>query len=245
MITLIYRIYQIFIVLPIGLIATLLTALTTIIGCTLGSGRIWSYYPGKLWSMLIIRISLLPVKVEGRENLEPGKSYVFCSNHQGAFDIFLIYGFLGRNFKWMLKQSLRKIPFVGKACEAAGFIFVDRSGPKKIKHTYEVARERLKNGMSLMVFPEGRRTETGKIGPYKRGAFMLADELQLPVVPLTINGSYEVMPRQKDFHFITRHPLRLTIHKPIYPESQGAENLQRIETLSLEATKSALDSQYL
>ncbi len=241
----IYRIYQIFIVLPIGLLATIVTALVTIIGCAIGSGRIWGYYPGKWWSILLVRISLLPVKVEGKENLKPEESYVFCSNHQGAFDIFLIYGFLGRNFKWMMKQSLRKIPFVGKACESAGFIFVDRSGPKKIKHSYEVARGTLRDGMSLVVFPEGRRTETGKMGPYKRGAFMLADELQLPVVPLTINGSYEVMPRQKDFHFITRYPLRLTIHKPIYPESQGAENLQRMENLSLQATQSALDKQYL
>lgn len=240
-----YRIYQILIVLPIGLIATLVTAITTIVGCTVGSGRIWGYYPGKWWSILLVRISLLPVKVEGKENLKPEESYVFCSNHQGAFDIFLIYGFLGRNFKWMMKQSLRKIPFVGKACESAGFIFVDRSGPKKIKHSYEVARDTLRDGMSLVVFPEGRRTETGKMSPYKRGAFMLANELQLPVVPLTINGSYEVMPRQKDFHFITRHSMRLTIHKPIYPESQGAENLQRMEELSLRATRSALDKQYL
>ena len=115
----IYYIYQLFVVLPLFLVSTLLTALTTTIGCTLGNGHFWGYYPGKIWSQFTIRILFLPVKVEGRENVEKGQSYVFVANHQGAFDIFLIYGFLGRNFKWMMKQSLRKIPFVGKACEAA------------------------------------------------------------------------------------------------------------------------------
>ncbi len=239
-----YRIYQVIIVLPIGLIATILTALITIVGCALGGNRVWGYYPGKLWSALIVRLALLPVSVEGREKLEKGRSYVFCSNHQGAFDIFLIYGFLGRNFKWMMKESLRKIPFVGRACAAAGFIFVDRGKPAKMKRVYQVARDTLKDGMSLLVFPEGHRTLTGKIGPYKRGAFTLADELQLPVVPLTINGSFEVLPRSEKAHFLVRRRLRLTIHEPILPASRGAENLQRMEELSRQATISALDEQY-
>ena len=106
----IYRIYQLFIALPIILFASLLTSIVTIIGCFLGNGHFWGYYPGKLWAQLIVRILLLPVRVEGRENLIPGCSYVFVSNHQGAFDIFLIYGFLNRNFKWMMKWQLRKIP---------------------------------------------------------------------------------------------------------------------------------------
>ncbi len=239
-----YHIYQLIIVLPLGVLATILTALTTTIGCTLGSGRIWGYYPGKLWSMFIIRLALLPVRVEGREKLVKGQSYVFCSNHQGAFDIFLIYGFLGRNFKWMMKQSLRKIPLVGKACESAGFIFVEQGNRSNIKHAYERASGILKDGMSLVVFPEGSRTHTGQVGPYKRGAFSIADELQLPVVPLTINGSFEVLSRDEDGRFLTRHPLRLTIHEPIFPESQGHENLQRMAELSREATLSALDDKY-
>ncbi len=194
--------------------------------------------------MIIIRLALLPVKVEGREHLVKGQSYIFCSNHQGAFDIFLIYGFLGRNFKWMMKQSLRNIPLVGKACEMAGFIFIDQHKRGNIKHAYEHARATLKDGMSLVVFPEGRRTFTGKMGVYKRGAFVLADELQLPVVPITINGSYEVLPRTHDISFLHRQPLRLIIHEPIYPVSQGADNLQRMEELSREATYNALEERY-
>ncbi len=189
--------------------------------------------------------ALLPVTVEGRENLVKGQSYVFCSNHQGAYDIFLIYGYLGANFKWMMKESLRKIPFVGKACEAAGFIFVDRSSPRKVKLTIDNAREALRDGMSLVVFPEGHRSVDGKIAPYKRGAFMLADELQLPIVPLTINGSYEVLTQKRAVDFLHWQPLRLTIHQPIYPTSQGADNLRAMEEQSRAATISALDQRYL
>ena len=102
-----YIIYQICIGVPIFLVATILTALTTMLGCWLGNGHFWGYYPGKLWSQLTCFLFLLPVKVKGHEHLDKKTSYVFVANHQGSFDIFLVYGFLGRNFKWMMKKSLR------------------------------------------------------------------------------------------------------------------------------------------
>ena len=114
-----YYIYQICFALPILLVLTILTALVTIVGSLIGGAHIWGYYPGKIWSQLICVFLLIPVKVRGREKIHKHTSYVFVPNHQGAFDIFLIYGFLGRNFKWMMKKSLRKLPFVGKACESA------------------------------------------------------------------------------------------------------------------------------
>ena len=141
MITLLYRVYQLFIGLPLLVILTIVTALEVGIGTTIGNGHFWGYYPGHWWGKLILKLFLIPVKVEGREHLEKEQSYVFVANHQGAFDIFLIYGHLNRNFKWMMKQSLRKIPFVGYACEKSHQIFVDKRGPSKIRQTYENARE--------------------------------------------------------------------------------------------------------
>ena len=218
-----YRLYQLLIALPILFAASVITSIVTVSGCLLGNGHFWGYYPGKYWAWLIVRVLLLPVKVEGREQLESHQSYVFVANHQGAFDIFLIYGFLGRNFKWMMKRSLKNVPFVGVACQAAHHIFVDKRGPSKIKETYDKARETLRYGMSLVVFPEGARTFCGHMGTFRRGAFMLADELQLPVVPLTINGSFNVLPRTRDGKWISRHALHLTIHAPIYPKGKGQE----------------------
>ena len=192
----------------------------------------------------MLGVLFLPVKVTGRENLKHGESYVFVSNHQGAFDIFLIFGHLHRNFKWMMKQQLRKIPFVGYACEKSHHIFVDRRNPAKMMATYDKARATLKHGMSLVVFPEGSRTYDGRIGKFKRGAFVLADELQLPVVPLTINGSFDVMPRTSKWYWVHRRRLTLTIHAPIYPQSQGAENVARLMEESRKVIESGLDEKY-
>ena len=239
-----YRIYQLFVAAPLVLVATILTALTVVIGCTLGNGHFWGYYPGKWWGWFVIRVLLLPVKVEGRENLKEGQSYVFVSNHQGAFDIFLIYGFLNRNFKWMMKRQLRSLPLVGKACEAAHHIFVDKRGPSKIKATYDQARETLQGGMSLVVFPEGARTFTGHMGSFKRGAFMLADELQLPIAPLTINGSFNVKPRMRDIYWVFWHPLTLTIHQPIESVSKGPENISHLIDESYRVVMNGLTPEY-
>lgn len=237
-----YYIYQLCIALPILLLLTILTAVITILGSLIGGAHFWGYYPGKIWSQLICFFLLIPVEVRGREKVHKNTSYVFVANHQGAFDIFLIYGFLGRNFKWMMKKSLRKIPFVGKACESAGHIFVDRSGPKKIYATIAQAKSSLKNGVSLVVFPEGARTFTGHMGYFKKGAFQLADDLQLAVVPITIDGSFEILPRTGKW--IQRHRMVLTIHEPIPPKGKGLENVKETLAEAYTAIERALPDAY-
>ena len=217
-----YYIYQICFALPILLVLTILTALVTIVGSLIGGAHIWGYYPGKIWSQLICVFLLIPVKVRGREKIHKHTSYVFVPNHQGAFDIFLIYGFLGRNFKWMMKKSLRKLPFVGKACESAGHIFVDRSGPKKVLETIRQAKASLKDGVSLVVFPEGARTFTGHMGYF--------------------NGSFQILPRTGKW--IHRHRMILTIHDPIPPKGQGIENIKATMAEAYAAVESALPEEY-
>lgn len=241
--TLFYRIYQLFIALPILLVCTFIACLVTFFGSWLGSAHFWGYYPGKIWSIIMCKVLFLPVRVKGRENINKKTSYVFVANHQGSFDIFLVYGYIGRNFKWMMKKSLRKMPLVGKACEEARHIFVDKSGPKKIQETYNKAREILKEGTSLVVFPEGARTFTGHMGVFKRGAFQLADELQLPVVPVTINGPFDVLPRTKGFFFINYHPLEMTIHQPIMPKGKGPENVKAVTEEAYQVVMSALPAE--
>ena len=239
-----YYIYQLIVGLPVLVFGTIITALTVAIGCAIGNGHFWGYFPGHVWGKVIIRSLLLPVKVEGRQHLEKEQSYVFVANHQGSFDIFLIYGFLNRNFKWMMKQQLRKVPFLGFACERSHQIFVDKRGPSKIRKTYEQAREILNEGYSVTVFPEGARTFTGHMGVFRKGAFALADELQLPVVPLTINGSFDVLPRMRGFNFITWHPLTLTIHEPIYPVGQGPDNVEATMRQAYDSVMSGLVPEY-
>lgn len=254
-----YKLYQIFILVPVALLSTIWTGTTVAIACpvtgwlrqhlpfslgVLTRPDWWGSATPRLWSKIIIRTSLLGVEVHGRENIPPHTSCVFTANHQGAFDIFLVSGYLGAEIRWMMKRSLEKIPFVGIACRHAGYIFVDKGNAGKVRATYRRAEEALKGGASVMVFPEGARTWDGHMSPFRRGAFTLADELQMPVVPMTINGSFNVLPRQNDGKFLHRHTLSLTIHKPIYPHSQGPENVHRLMEESYCAIHSALVDEY-
>ena len=211
----IYRLYQVFIAAPVFLLSTVLTGFVTTVGCLVGNGHFWGYYPGHLWSWVTTHIFLLPVKVEGRENLQKGQSYVFVANHQGAFDIFLIYGYLNRNFKWMMKRALSRVPVIGMACRYSHQIFVDRSSVSRIRETYDKARDILREGMSLVVFPEGARTFTGHLGFFMR-----------------------------DGHWVVWHPLRLTIHKPLQPVGKGRENIEYLKDESYKSVMSGLEPQY-
>ena len=177
---------------PILLVSTILTASVTIVLSAMGLGRWAGYVFPRLWAKLFCILTLVKVTVKGRENVEKNTSYVFVCNHQGAYDIFDVYGY---------------------SCKVSGHIMVDNSSPSATRLTMEKAERQLRGGMSLVVFPEGARTWNGKMRPFKRGAYMLAVEFGLPVVPITIDGSFDVMPRFKKLphwgHIV------LTIHKPI------------------------------
>lgn len=231
MLTLIYRIYQVCILLPVVVIDTIIIGGTIMLLAPFGGDR-WrgsvGSALGRVWGWVIVRATLLPVHVEGREHLKAGQSYVIAANHLGCYDIFLIFGFLGRKIRWMMKASLMKIPFLGGASRVSGFIPVDTSTPGKVHETYLTALREIRDGVSLVVFPEGRRSPDGKLGKFRRGAFMIADKLQLPLVPVTLHGTYEVMPRHRDFHFAHWHPLTMTIHAPILHKEQGPENIEHL-----------------
>lgn len=226
MIRILYIIYEICIALPIILVATILTALTTTVGGVLGNQDFWGYYPGMIWSRIICMVLFLPVKVKGKENITKGKAYIIVANHQSIFDVFMIYGYLGIKFKWLMKKELAQIPLVGTACTKAGFIYIDRSSKMKSHASMTKASEILRRGMSMAIFPEGTRTGDGQIGKFKKGAFLLAQDLQIPILPVTINGTFQVMSR----HAIlpSWHRTGITIHTPIEP--QKSEGLTEAET---------------
>lgn len=233
-----YRIYQICIAVPVLLVVTVLSALATIMGSALGFGRNMGYWPGHIWARVFCIMNFVRVRVTGRENISRNTSYVFVANHQGAFDIFSIYGYLGHNFRWMMKKSLERIPLVGYSCRVSGHIYVDNSTPSRTRETMATAEKQLSGGMSVVVFPEGSRTQDGRMHAFRRGAFQLAMEFSLPVVPLTIDGAYLVMPRGA---ILPRYGLiKLTIHKPIYAPEGGRHELSSLMQESYEAVASAL-----
>lgn len=214
-----FRIYQWLIAAPILLVITFLTCIVTFLSVWL-FGHSWGgYYPARLWSRCVCMLWGVRVKVKGAENIDPKQSYVFVANHQGAFDIWSIYGYLPHRFKWLMKKSLRKVFFVGAACEASGHVFVDDSSVQGIRTTIEQAEKRLKGGMSVVIFPEGSRSWDGRMGAFKRGAFLLAAEFRLPVVPISIDGSFRAMPRTT--YNVRPGVITLTIHRPIMAPAEG------------------------
>ena len=243
-----FFIYQLCIWFPVFLVLTILATLSTTIGCMFNQ-RIFSYYPGMLWSKLACIVSLCPVKIKGKEKLNKQQSYIFAANHQGAYDIFLMFGYLGQPIKWVMKQSLRNIPLLGKACESAGFIFVDNSSPQAAARTVTLAEKRLKDGASIAIFPEGSRSKTGQLGKFKKGAYQMALDLRLPIVPVTINGTFEVM-RTGTF-LLNPHRIELIIHNPIPAVDievnnirEAAPKIKELTELSREAIEKELWEKY-
>ena len=234
----IYSIYFIFVALPILLVATALTAVVTAVGCTLFHGPWCGYYPAHIWSRVFCWLSLVKVEVRGQENVDTGTQYIFVANHQGAYDIFSIYGYLGHRFKWMMKKSLEKIPLVGYACRKAGHIFVDSKSSATLLATMRAAEHQLEDGVSLVVFPEGSRTKDGRMQRFKKGAFQLSREFQLPIVPITIDGAYAVMKRSAILP--TYGHIILTIHNPMAPPEYPDGDLKPDMDESFKVISSAL-----
>ncbi|MCR5394070.1 MAG: 1-acyl-sn-glycerol-3-phosphate acyltransferase [Bacteroidales bacterium] len=235
-----YIIYEVCIILPCALILTILAGLFTTIGCMCGMGKIMGYWPGVIWGKCICYLCLSPYKVEGREKIDKKTSYIFVANHQGAFDIFLLYAGLGHSFRWMLRKGIKKLPIVGIACDKAGQIWVDERGSSGLIHTVRQALQTLQGGTSMVVFPEGTRTKTGHLNRFKKGAFTLAAMLRMPVVPITIDGPYHILP--KGSCIVHPHRMKIIIHDPLPAVTRQEGTEQGVDRLLRESQRVIAES---
>ncbi|MDR2473722.1 MAG: 1-acyl-sn-glycerol-3-phosphate acyltransferase [Tannerella sp.] len=238
MFKILFKIYFWIIEVPLFAILTILTALTAAFGCMVGSKRIFSYYPGSIWARLACILTLCPVKITGRENIIKGKPYIIASNHQSVFDIFTIYGYIGVPLLFMMKKSLGKIPLVGFACKKCGFVFVDKSSVRTAFQSIKEAETKLLSGnKSLIVFPEGSRTRDGKMNKFKRGAFQIAVDSKIAVLPVTLNGPYYIM--KGNSWDIFPHRIEMIIHHPVMPPENIIDDKEKMQYLANE-THSAI-----
>ncbi len=175
--------------------------------------RFGSVVSGTGWSRLNAFLTPMKVTVVGREHVVPGQSYVVVANHQSGYDIYVVYGWLKLDFKWVLKAELRKVPGLGIGCEKLGHIYVDRSNTQAAVRSINAAKERLVGGTSVVFFPEGTRSEDGRLLPFKKGAFRLALDLGLPILPVTITGTREILPPNTMKLFPGR--AKLIFHPPL------------------------------
>ncbi len=189
----------------------------------------WAFAVMRVWSNAVLAASMVRVQVRYSPELEPGKSYVFLSNHQSLFDIPVLIATAPGQIRMVAKRSLFQIPIFGWAMKAGGFIPVDRKDRSTARQTFASAAARLRGGTSILIFPEGTRSKTDTLLPFQRGGFLLALKSGLPIVPVGVRGTRAV-----------QDPARFSIHPgtvevfygvPIHTADYG---LRRKEELTAE-----------
>lgn len=200
------------------------------------SGRAYAWH-ARLWGRLALALNLVKVTVSGAEHLPDGP-IIFMSNHQSNFDILSLLAAMPRQFYWIAKKELFDIPVFGPSMRRGGYIPLDRGDGRKALQSIDAAAATIHQGKSVVLFPEGTRSPDGKLLPFKRGGFILARKADVPVVPVTINGSGKINPANK---------IRLysgNIHITLHPPVIVPEGLRRseAETWMLETVQSRIES---
>jgi 1-acyl-sn-glycerol-3-phosphate acyltransferase len=178
-----------------------------------------------LWAMRISR-RILGIRIEacGLERIAPGTSYVFMPNHASFLDGPLVMMLIPGAARAILKKSILRIPVVGTAMRFVGFVPVDRKGAEGGKKSISLAASLMRRkGYSFLIFPEGTRTLDGRPGPFRRGGFFLALESGVPIIPVTISGTRELMPKTQ--WFARRGTVRAVFHEPIPVAGHSAETM--------------------
>ena len=223
-----YQVYAFLVFYPIGLLLTLLTGWLTVLVAILWTPEAASRYCAANWARILCWLTPVKVTVEGAENADPRRTYVVVCNHQSQYDIFLVYGWLKLDLKWVLKAELRKAPGVGIGCEKAGHIFVDRSNPDKARQSVSDALERVGDGVGILFFAEGTRSADGRLRPFKKGAFRVATSQNLPILPVTIIGTRDIQ-RPKSL-LIFPGKVSMVIHPAIEIEGESQEEIRDLMT---------------
>jgi 1-acyl-sn-glycerol-3-phosphate acyltransferase len=200
-------------------------------------GRLVHLYVAVPWAKIILWVCGIKVRTEGRENLDAWQPRIYMTNHQSYFDIFALLAYLPVDFKFILKQELMKIPLLGFSMRRAGYIGIEREDPRKAIESINKAAEKIKHGASVVIFPEGTRSIDGSIQAFKKGGFNLALRSGCDIVPVTICGSYRIVP--KGSLKIKKGSFSMHIGKPISVKGYDKRNVIRL----MEQVRDAMLSQ--
>jgi 1-acyl-sn-glycerol-3-phosphate acyltransferase len=233
-----YQVYVWLVLVPLAAVVTFTCGLLTALFSILVNPRFGSRYFAAPWARILAWFTPMWVSVAGAEHAQRARSYVVVCNHQSQYDILLVYGYLDLDLKWVMKQELRKIPGVGIGCEKAGHIFIDRKNPRKARAAVTAALDRLGDGVGILFFAEGTRSLDGKLQSFKKGAFRLAIEQQLPVLPVTLLGTRDIMPAKSLRVFPGRGTM--IIHRPIETRGMDSAQLDGLVQQTREAIASAM-----
>ncbi|MBV9182275.1 MAG: 1-acyl-sn-glycerol-3-phosphate acyltransferase [Acidobacteria bacterium] len=167
----------------------------------------------RAWARLTMKTLLSPLTVSGLDGIDITKANVYAVNHASALDIPVLYAYLPFQFRIVHKKELLSYPIVGWHLKRSGQVCVDQQNPGRSVGHIKSALRTLKNGMPLVIFPEGGRTSDGSIQPFLPGAFFLAIKAQVDVVPIALRGMYQLLPM--DTYHIKPRPLEMKVGKPI------------------------------
>ena len=221
-------------VIPFALFLTLLISLITLFA-TLVLGREADSVQGLAawWASSICRASGVKVVVSGTEKLDPEKPYIFAANHQSQFDILVLQGYLGIDFRWLAKKELFKVPIWGPAMRRAGYIPIDRSHGRQAIKSLDEAAQKIGAGTSVIIFPEGTRSIDGKLHDFKAGAMALAIKSEVPIVPVAILGTYEILPKGK--LLINPGEVQIRVGRPIETKTYRSRDKHELAKIAQEA----------
>ncbi len=188
------------------------------------------------WGRSLLWVGRIPVQVQGLENLAPGQNYVFAANHRSNFDIYVLLGYLPGIFAFVAKKSLFQIPLFGQAIRRLGCVPVDRDNIQQAIHCLNEAAAKIRDGKSMIIFPEGTRATTAELLPFKKGVFIMALKAGQPVVPVAVNGTRFVQPRSS--LRVRPGKVQVVVCSPIFPQ-----NFRRKEEL-MAAVQQSLAAAY-
>ena len=190
----------------------------------------------RLWAKAILVVSRIKVTINGYANIDPSMFYIYMSNHQSNFDIPVLLAHIPGQFRWLAKAELFRIPIFGRAMRGAGYISIDRFNRASAFESISEAAAKVKEGVSVMIFPEGTRSKDGRIRPFKKGGFVLAVDAGVPIVPIIIRGTRPIMAKGD----LRIHPgeVYLDIKNPIatagYTRDTKNDLIERVRTVICE-----------
>ncbi len=233
---LLYLLYTWLVFIPLFVLDTVFFGLLCLVLAPFLSARRVGFSTAVPWARMGLLFSWVRVRVHGFEHINPRQSYVVVANHLSLFDIWVLYGHLNMDLRWVAKKEVFYIPIIGICCVALGHVFVDRSNHRRAMASLEKARQRIVRGTNILFFPEGTRSRSGQMRPFKKGAFHLARDLQLPVLPVSIIGTREILPSDTA-RLTPGREVTIVIHAPISANDHDADALA---ALSFNAIGSAL-----
>jgi 1-acyl-sn-glycerol-3-phosphate acyltransferase len=193
------------------------------------------HYIGKFWSLMNLFLSGTRVTLKGREKIENNRTYIVMSNHQSLFDVWALIGKIPLQLRWIVKLEIRNIPIFGYALERMGHVYIDRKNRSAASTSLDNAANKIKEGTSVIIFPEGTRSRDGRLLKFRRGGAIIALKSGISILPVTVNGSRFALP--KDTLDLMPGQIEIVVGDVIDPNAFEADQPDKL----MEAVESAIE----